>query len=319
MFLKKIFFISLFLSFFWNNGIVYAQKKCFVVTSYHQGYEWQDNLVQAVRSTLDQKCVIKQFNMDSKRYPDPAYIKKQALLAKKIIEEWKPDVLIVTDDNASKYLVKPYFKNKTIPIVFCGVNWTVKEYGYPYSNATGMVEIDPIRPLIKQIKRILPFVRHGACLSNDRLSARKACTRFQLFFRKFGIDIQNIFVKKMSNFEAKYKQSQTKEFVIFYNYAGIQNWNSEKAKNITLRHTKKLTTSTLDFMSKYVVLTVSKLAEEQGEFAGKVAVKILEGYQPNDFQIIANHRWNLYLNEELLQKVAIHFPLDLYKKSEKVK
>ena len=43
--------------------------------------------------------------------------------AKAEIDAFKPDVVIAADDNASKYLIEPYFKDAALPFVFCGVNW----------------------------------------------------------------------------------------------------------------------------------------------------------------------------------------------------
>ena len=145
-------------------------RKCLFVASYHQGYAWQDGLERGLRSVLEGKCEIRQFNMDTKRNPSHEFGKKMALEAKARIESWKPDIVIASDDNASKYLVAPYFKDAKLPFVFCGINWTAKEYGYPYSNATGMIEVFPIKQLIKQIKRIIPNAKTAVFVRGDRLS-----------------------------------------------------------------------------------------------------------------------------------------------------
>ena len=77
--------------------------------------------------------------MDTKRHSSAPAKKKSALAAKAVIDSWKPDVVITADDNAVKYLIGPYYKNKKLPFVFCGLNWTAAEYGLPYTNATGML------------------------------------------------------------------------------------------------------------------------------------------------------------------------------------
>ncbi|MEJ2660274.1 MAG: hypothetical protein P8Z73_06080, partial [Desulfobacteraceae bacterium] len=64
-----------------------------------------------------------------------------------MIKEYNPDVVIASEDDASKYVVEPYFKNASIPFVFCGVNHSGDRYGYPYKNATGIIELDPIPKL----------------------------------------------------------------------------------------------------------------------------------------------------------------------------
>ena len=175
--LKRRQFINLGLIFVLCTGVAFHAnasgknlKKCLIVASYHNGFLGQHLKVKGARSVLEGKCEIRQFNMDTKRNPSPEFGKKMALEAKALIESWKPDVVIAIDDNASKYLVKPYFKDAEIPFVFSGVDWTAKEYGYPYSNATGMIEVFPIKQLIKQIKRIIPNAKTAVFVRGDRLS-----------------------------------------------------------------------------------------------------------------------------------------------------
>ena len=108
------------------------------VGSYHQGYEWSDGIADGIKMvTHETNAELQIFHMDTKRNNDETYIKQAALLAKSTIERLKPDVVIASDDNASKYLIMPYYKNADIPFVFCGINWDEKSYGYPYKKATG--------------------------------------------------------------------------------------------------------------------------------------------------------------------------------------
>jgi len=39
-----------------------------------------------------------------------------------------------------------FIKNSTIPIVFCGINRDVSDYGFPCSNITGMILLDVRMP-----------------------------------------------------------------------------------------------------------------------------------------------------------------------------
>ena len=118
---------------------VNAAKRVLYVDSYHQGYEWSDGVTEGVRSVLDNTGVdLKIFRMDTKRNTDEAYKKKAALQAKELIASFHPDVVIASDDNASKYLIMNYFKDADLPFVFCGVNYNADDYGFPYSNVTGM-------------------------------------------------------------------------------------------------------------------------------------------------------------------------------------
>jgi hypothetical protein len=100
---------------FHANASGQNEKKCLIVASYHDGFLGQHLKVKGARSVLEDQCDIRQFNMDTKRNPSPAFCRQKALEAKALIESWKPDIVIAIDDNASKYLVMPYFKDAKIP------------------------------------------------------------------------------------------------------------------------------------------------------------------------------------------------------------
>ena len=135
---------SLLVIVFMMSAQAAEAARCVYISSYHKGYAWSDGVERGLLKTLDGHCEITRFDMDSKRNKDEASIQQAALEAKALIDATQPDVVIASDDNASKYLIVPYYKDAEIPFVFCGVNWTVEQYGYPFSNVTGMIEVAAI-------------------------------------------------------------------------------------------------------------------------------------------------------------------------------
>ncbi len=293
-------------------------KKCLIVAAYHDGFPGQRLKVNGALAILEGRCEIKQFSMDTKRNPAPEFGKQKAMEAKNLIESWQPDIVIAIDDNTSKYLIKPYFKDTKLPIVFSGIDWTAKEYSYPYTNATGMIEVFPIKPLIKQIKRIIPGAKRAVCIRGDRLSEEKDYHRYQRVYETFGIEIADSPVTSFAEFKKAYIDGQNSDFIIFQNYSGIKGWDEAQAKKFILEQSKKLVVSQLEWMAEFSMLAVTQVIKEQGEYAAEVALKILDGAKPGDFQIIANRKWNLYVNQPLLEKAGIKLPSDLVRKAEKV-
>jgi ABC-type uncharacterized transport system substrate-binding protein len=293
--------------------------RCLLVTSYHEGYAWQDGLVNGVRSVLEGKCELKQFDMDTKRNKEEHFARQKALEAKALIESYKPDVVIVTDDNTSRYLVQPYFKDADIPFVFCGVNWTVEEYGYPYSNATGMIEVAPIEPLLKEIQSAISAPKKSVYLSGD---VETDHTNFEWYKRTYeaqGVEVSAVFVETMAEWEAAYSAAQDEaDFLIVANNAGIADWDDERARAYALAHARKLTVTVQEWMPPYTMLAMTKIAEEQGEWAAQVALEILEGKSPSDIPIVPNRRWDVYVNMKLLEKAGIELSPSILRSAIKV-
>lgn len=88
------------------------------------------------------------YYMDAKRNPSPDFIESRSAQLNDSILAFEPDILIVSDDNALKYLVKSNLQDLAIPLVFCGVNRSDREYDLPANKVTGMLEILPLADLL---------------------------------------------------------------------------------------------------------------------------------------------------------------------------
>lgn len=65
---------------------------------------------------------VSSFLMDTKRNTSQDYIENKSNQLYDSIIKINPDILIVSDDNAVKYIVQPKLDKLSMPIVFCGVN-----------------------------------------------------------------------------------------------------------------------------------------------------------------------------------------------------
>lgn len=292
--------------------------RCLLITSYNTGYEWNDGIAQGVRSVLAGKCDLTQFNMDTKVHPSAAFAQAQGLKARQLIERLHPDIVIASDDNASRYVVMPFYKNARIPFVFCGVNWEVGRYGYPYRNATGMVEVAPIKPLLAIVRATISNPRRVTYLAPDSETEHIDFEHYRKVYAEAGIQVRGVFVKTLRGWQQGYlRAQQDADFIILGNNAGINDWSRSKAAHYALAHARKLTVSNYDWMQPYTMLAMTKIANEQGEWAAKVALRILSGVSPQRIPITPNRRWAMYVNLPLLKKAGIHLPASILNKAVK--
>lgn len=300
-----------------NNA--YAAK-CLYVSSYHKGYEWNDGIEKGLDKVLAGRCEVDKFYMDTKRNQSVEFAQDMALSAKRHIEKTKPDVVIAADDNASKYLVMPYFKNAPLPFVFCGINWTAQAYDYPYSNATGMIEVAPIRPLLKEIETIIKKPSTGLYLSSDVFTEHKDFERYRRIYEQEGITLRAAFVNSLAEWKEQYKLAQTAglDFIVLGNNAGINDWNPEQASRFAMQHAQVLSVTNYDWMMPYAMFAMTKLPEEQGEWAAQVALSILDGVPVTNIPIVINRRWEIFINPELVHRAHIEIPRRLAHKAIKV-
>lgn len=300
-----------------NNAFA---AKCLYVSSYHQGYEWNDGIEKGLVKVLDGKCILDKFYMDTKRNTSKEFAEKMALAAKRHIDSSKPDVVIAADDNASKYLVMPYFKDAKLPFVFCGINWTVEAYGYPYRNVTGMIEVAPIRPLLKEIHNIVKKASKGLYLSSEVFTEHKDYERYRRYYEEEGVSLKAVFVETLDEWKEQYQLAQSAgfDFLVLGNNAGINDWDVKEAARFALKHAKVFSVTNYDWMMPYTMFAMTKLPEEQGEWAARVSLSILDGVPLENIPIVINRRWNIFINPTLVDKAEIHIPRRIAHKALKV-
>jgi len=295
-----------------------AEKKCLFVSSYHRGYAWSDGVERGLRSVLEGNCEIRQFDMDTKRRGSEQQRLDSARQAKEIIDTWRPDVVIAADDSAAKYLIAPYFKDHEVPFVFCGVNWTADEYGFPYDNVTGMIEVAPIMPMLERAREIVPSIKRAFYIGADTLTEGKNLARFQEVAIRLGLELDYALEGSTEAWLESYRRAQDYDLVIVGSNAGINDWDQERVRSGILASARVLSVTNHEWMMPYSVLGVTKVPEEQGVWSAKAALKILEGMSPRAIPIVANNQRDIWINRDILAATRIELPSGLMRKGKKV-
>ena len=295
------------------TGATAYAAKCLYIDSYHQGYAWSDGIVKGLLPELENKCEVQQFHMDTKNNTSEEFKKEAALQAKAIIESFGPDVVIVSDDNAVKYLVQPHYKDNALPFVFCGVNWSADSYGLPYKNVTGMVEVSTITAQINVAKKVVPNMKKVFYLDADNLTAQKTVKYYQELFEEKGYEFSSNLVDTFEEWKKTFLEAQQYDVVIVANNSGIKSWNNEEAATFALENSKKFSMTEYDWMMPYTLVGLTKVPEEQGMWAGKTAVNILQGKDPAKINIVTNQKSNIFVNKSLQNKLNIDLPSSIVK------
>jgi len=178
------------------------QKRCLYINAYHDGYAWSDGIRKALFEELHGVCTVREELLDSKLHPEPEFLKQRARAIMQVVRDWKPDIVIASDDNSIRWVVQPWLRNSGLPVVFCGLNWSMDEYELPYANTTGMIEVAPIRPLFRQVKRIVRPATHALYIDTDNLTGRKDLERHQRVGSQLGIQVDSRLVRNLAQWKA---------------------------------------------------------------------------------------------------------------------
>jgi hypothetical protein len=293
-------------------------KKALYINAYHPDYAWSDTEQKAARAVMERAGVeFRVIYMDTKRKNAAEEISAAADSARKTMEQFKPDVVILQDDNPVKHVLVPWYRNTGLPFVFCGVNWECGRYDLPCKNVTGMLEVSLIPQILDTVK---PLTRGSriAMLGNDNETDRM---EGRLIPQRFGVRwCAERYVKTFEEWKSVYKELQTTADIIFwYGFVGTKEWNDEEAKAVVQEETRVVTCSSQYYMAPFVLVGHMKLGEEQGDWAAHAALQILAGTSPADIPIAQNKNARITLNMRLAKRLNVVFPVDLIEQAELIR
>ncbi|MGB8226613.1 MAG: ABC transporter substrate binding protein [Sedimentisphaerales bacterium] len=296
--------------------------KVLIVHSYNPEYVWVQRINTGIMKELaDLPVEMKMFYMYTKRKSDEALRVAAGKEATKIVAEWKPDIVIASDDAAQRYFASRYAGDDNFPIVFCGVNGNVKDYGYPASNVTGVLERPYFEETLKFLAVFRPKFKRIAIISEDS-STSELDSRF-VRTAPPPFEVQSYTTcKDFDEWQKAVKDAQDKADAIgVCTYHAVKrtgtNENMPPAEIMrwTLDNSALPVVGFLNFVVEDGALCgVVESAEEQGLRAGQLAKMILGGRKASEFPIVeqgVNAR--KMLNIDTAQKLGIAVPDYLYK------
>jgi ABC-type uncharacterized transport system substrate-binding protein len=280
-------------------------RKVFHLDSYHKGYGISDETAEGLKSVFASAPVeFTTFYLDTKRHGSEAEIAEAVKKAQAAIEQFKPEVIIASDDAAVKYVIVPHFKNGPTPVVFCGVNWSADAYGLPTPTVTGMVEVVPVLEGLDLLRKYYPGAKKLGVLSEDSLSEHNNRTQLEPKYQAMGFEVTYVMVKDYAAWKREYGKLQQAVDVLYLPTQGaVVNWSEADAKAFVRASTLKPSLTTDAFMMGYTLIGITKTQVEQGEWAAHTALDVLNGRKPADIPVVRNRRRVTYLNPALAAKL----------------
>lgn len=130
------------------------KPRVMVLHSYHPDYPWTRDIDVGIRRISENWTgyALTWHYMDTKKHSDKDWLRYAGIGARRAIDRFEPDVLIVIDDLAQKLAAKHYVNDPNMQIVFAGVNGYAEPYGYDKANnVTGIFERKPLKAVKEMI------------------------------------------------------------------------------------------------------------------------------------------------------------------------
>ncbi len=296
--------ISLYFSSVWAG-----EKSVVYLNSYHSGYSWSDLEYRAFKTQLADDAVnIYPFHMNTKHIKKPA---KMALMIKKAlayIQKHDPDVIVAADDNASKMIIEPYFKNHKTPVVHLGVNLDAGVYGYPYTNSTGMVELEGLGNLIHVIAKYSDYSKVVMVFINTTTGLKK-----YNHYTQHIANFKGVVVSNFNEFKSAVLSIKQDEYILALDtLEGMKNYNAQKIKSFLTTEVKSPIISVSNDTQKFAHFGYIKEPDEFGIWAGKAVEDILMGKPVSDIPSVVNRRFSVFINPNFAKQTGVTVPEVFY-------
>ncbi len=193
-----------------------APWRVLIVSSYHREYLWSQDTSAGVNAGLlevgwlsgedaarrlltedraeSAVAVVRKLWMDTKRANDRADLAEAVARVLDEAERFRPDVILLGDDNAANYIGGTYLDTR-IPVVFWGVNGNPAKYGLidsmqrPGHNVTGVYQAGYLKEGVQRVQQVLPGVRRLAVLSDASPTGRAKVKELEDLVRRGEIQV----------------------------------------------------------------------------------------------------------------------------------
>jgi hypothetical protein len=328
--LNFIIFIFLFLLIIFFIFYSMNKPRILILQSYASDYSWTADVDTGIKRVLSKHPynTARYHYMDTKNHPDEAFKKKAGILARSVIDQWQPNVIIAVDDDAQEYVAKYYVNNPKINIAYCGINGRIEPYGYDKANnAAGIVERKPLLAVKDAIIMISEQngKNHGYISKVINIGDTSGSVKDdEKFIKSFSWGpqielVKSVLVTTFDDWKYEIKEAEGKaDFLLITNYRKLQRSKTDK-KLVPPKEVVKWTLENSSVpgisMNGFCVdddgymFAIGVSPFEQGESATAIAVRIIENHiSPSKISLKQTQEFTVHIRESGIKKYNLKIP-----------
>ncbi len=275
------------------------RRNVLLLHSYHHGLSWTDNITQSVLAVLDPEARALEVYieyMDAKRLgANAAYYQQLAAVYAMKYSALKFDVILVADNNAFNFMLEYHdtlFPG--VPVVFCGINFFEDSMLAGIRNMyTGVVEDVDMPDTLDLMLRLHPNTREIIVINDATTTGKVYSTIFAQLrptYEAQGVQFRMYedpdLTELLPALEAL-GEGQLVLMILFNRDRAGQFFTYEQSIDLVRAHTTAPIYGLWDFyMGRGLVGGKLTNAVSQGQAAGQLAVRVLEGEPVGEIPIL---------------------------------
>jgi PAS domain S-box-containing protein len=288
--MKRLLIIVILVQFIVFGGLG-QKKRVLVLHSYHQGLTWTDNASKGILSVLgDQKNIELHFDyLDTKRNIDPYYFDLLTNLYRFKMANTTFDAIISVDNNALKFLRQngnTLFPN--VPVVFCAVNNFSFQMINGVNNVRGVAENADFEGTIKTMLSLHPQLDTIMVVNDSHTTtAIQNKEKMKPLIAKYQSNVAFKYLENLplNQLTEKIEKLKGNKAILLLNFS--KDSEGKFISYIDLLHLMKQKTQLPIyslwnfFLNEGIVGGMLTSGFKQGEKAGQITLKILQGKAKN--------------------------------------
>jgi len=270
--------------------------KVLILNSYHQGYQWTDEIMEGIKSEFDNTDMIVELfieYMDTKHYHSQEYFLMMRKLYLFKYQNTAFDLIIVSDNYALEFL-KSYYDQifPSVPIVFCGVDHFSDAMIADLPEITGVVEDYDLEETIDLALQLHPETKHIAVVSDSSIIGRIDHKRFRKIAPKYKNDFQIFEIVNWNIKELAEELNNLPEHTIVFRLSFSHSWKSHFIPNEEIapfweRYCASPTYTSMGHqVENGVIGGIINTGDLHGATAARMARRILQGESASDIPVI---------------------------------
>lgn len=275
-----------------------GERDILILHSYHLGYAWTDGIMtgmqEVLRSAPDGLRLHVEY-LDTQRFHDPTYLTEVlAIVLTHKLQRLQFDLVLLSDNEAFNFVLRHRDELFTgTPVVFSGINNFRPEMLTGFQGVTGVAETPNYQENLRLILDYHPKTRKIVVLRNTRTeSGRPNHLRFMEQVPEFAGRVEFDFVTdEPIEFLEKRLGELGAETVVFINgsiidITGLPVPMAESTSRLRAATHVPLYSAWDSVLGHGIVGGRLVCAEKQGEMAAGLALRVLEGEDPDSIPVI---------------------------------
>ena len=295
-----------------DNGLA----RVFFLNSYHNGYDWSDNILAGLREVLEEAEVEVELHveyMDVKKFPSPEVRLELLNLYREKYAQEDFDVVVASDNAAFDFLLKHRAELfPDVPLVFAGVN-DFHPSSIKGLNATGVLENVDIAATLDLAIKFHPERRRFIVIGDDSETNDAIRRQIQAALPPFAGRIDAEFWEFTELEEIKDRMRAVEDQAIFYAipfFRKIDGRYSQAAGRIVemlSRDSEAPFYSNWRFLLGKGIVGGSLLSGvKHGRMAGIMVLRILDGERAGTIQVLSRPFGEPAFDYRVLEKFGIN-------------